>query len=498
MIEIPRERRSRYLRTCRVLAAVSAVLALLYLKWLLFDARPEYVPLYWLLVVAEVFNVLQAGGFWLTISIQKWNEPPQPDFAHTVLPVDIFVTVMDEPLDIVDTTLRAAAQVRHPRAHVHVLDDGHNEAVRALAERIGVDYMTRPDHTGAKAGSLNHALARTAGIYFAIFDADQAPHPDFLEATLGAFDDRRVAFVQTPQVYRNRGVSRVAAGAHDQQALFYGPIMRGKNGAGAAFSCGTNMVFRRSAVDEIGGIPQDSITEDLRCSLMLHQRGHRSVYVSRVLAEGLGPLSVGAYFDQQYRWGRGGLEILWRRRPFTRGLRAGQGLQYALGFMYWFTGLAYLSYLVLPASFLIAGLRPVQVPNDYPVHFLPYALMALATIVYASDFQIRFDALWFTLASFPVHARAIVASILSRRTARFVVTPKHEGRASLRPALPQILTIAVLAISAVYGLARLGPEPSVVNNVAWIVAHIVILQGFVRLAARPRFPHTHSKEARPR
>lgn len=494
MIEIPRERRASYLRTCRSLAIVSGILALLYLKWLLFDARPEYLPLYWLLVAAEVFNIVQAAGFWITISTQKWSEPDVPDFSHTALPVDIFVTVMDEPLDIVEKTLAAAARIRHPHAHVHVLDDGHSDEVRALADRLGIGYITRLDHKGAKAGSLNHALAGTAGIYFAIFDADQVPHPDFLEATLGAFADHKVGFVQTPQVYRNRDVSRVAAGAHDQQALFYGPIMRGKNGVGAAFSCGTNVVYRRSAIDAIGGMPEDSITEDLRCSLLLLERGFTSVYVSRVLAEGLGPLDVGSYFNQQYRWGRGGLEILLRRRPFSRRMTAAQRLQYALGFIYWFTGLAYLGYLVLPVAYLTAALRPVQVPNDYPVHFLPYALMALATIVYASDFTIRFDALWFTLASFPVHAKALF-SVFSRKAAHFVVTPKHETQASLKPALAQILIMVVLIASAIYGVLWLGPQPSVVNNVAWIVAHIVILQGFVRLAARPRQPHPRPLEA---
>lgn len=484
MIEIPLARRRAYLRICRILAVVSTVLAALYLKWLLFDARPENVYLYWLLVAAEAFNIAQAAGFWYTISVQRWSEPPAPDLARTSETVDVFVTVLGEPADIVERTVGAAAAMRHPRMTLNVLDDGHSDEIREIAARYGAGYITRTELKGAKAGNLNHALALTHGTFFAVFDADQVPHPDFLEATLGAFEDAKLAFVQTPQVYRNRDSNRVAEGAHDQQGLFYGPIMRGKDGAGAVFSCGTNVVYRRAAIEAIGGIPEDSITEDLRASLLLAKRGFTSLYVPKVLAEGLGPLDVQSYFSQQLRWGRGGLEILFKRRPYSFKLRFGQALQYSLGFMYWFTGWAYLAYLVLPTAYLLAGLRPVQVPNDYPVHFLPYALAALATIIYASDFHVRFDALWFTLASFPVHVRALFSTFFGRRAA-FVVTPKRQGGVTLRPVRVLLLATAVLAGAAGYGLVRFGLVPSAVNNAAWVLAHIVILLGFVRLALRP-------------
>lgn len=486
MIDIPADRRRSYLRTCRVLAVISTLTATYYLKWLLWDAQPATLWLYWLLVAAESFNIAQAAGFSYTISTQRWTEPPVPDFDRTSETVDVFVTVMGEPLEIVEHTVSAAMAIRHPRMAVRILDDGDSLEVRDLARRLGADYLTRTDNVGAKAGNINHALASATGTYFAIFDADQAPHPDFLEATLGGFDADAVAFVQTPQVYRNRETNRVAAGAHDQQALFYGPIMRGKNGAGAAYSCGTNAVYRRSAIDAIGGLPEDSITEDLRGSLLLLRAGFSSRYVSRVLADGLGPLDVQSFFAQQSRWGRGGLEILFKRRPYSRQMTAAQVLQYTLGFMYWFTGFAYLAYLVLPTTYLTLGLRPVQVPNQYPVYFLPYALSALGTIVYASNYSIRFDALWFTLASFPVHVKALLATFFGR-TARFVVTPKsaHDAGVTLRPVRIHLLMIAILVGSSIYGLVRLGTVPSTVNNVAWAVAHIVILQGFVALSIRP-------------
>ena len=437
-----------------------------------------------MLVGAELFNIAQSTGFWITISRQKWSEPPAPDFAQTAETVDLYVTVLGEPVEIVEETVAAATLVRHPRLSIWILDDGKSPTIEALAKRYPVGYLTRDDLDGAKAGNMNHALACTHGDLIAIFDADQVPHRDFLEATVGGFADPAIAFVQTPQVYRNSDENRVSAGANNQQALFYGPILRGKDGSDAVFSCGTNVVFRRSAIKAIGGFPEDSITEDLRASLLLIDKGYKSMYVSRILAEGLGPLDVDSYFKQQFRWGRGGLEILFKRRPYSRKMSLAQGFQYSLGFIYWFTGWAYLAYLTLPFLYLIGALRPVQVPNTYPAYFLPYVLTALATIVYATDYGLRFEALWFTLASFPVQIKALLTTLFGKR-ARFVVTPKRGSSRSLRPVRWLIVASILLAGAAVYGVATKGLQPSVVNNLAWIVAQLVILQGFIWLALHP-------------
>jgi len=483
MTDIARSR-ARYLRNCRILIVACMLAAAFYLQWLLSAARPENAVLFGLLLAAELFNVTQAAGFWYTAWMQRWTDPPDADFASSTETVDVFVTVCGEPADIVEETVRAAAAIRHPRLTVWVLDDGGGEAIASIARRVGTRYLTRPDREGAKAGNINNALARADGDFVVIFDADHIPVPSFLERTMPAFADPRTAFVQTPQSYRNRDGNLVAAGAHEQQALFYGPIMRGRDRLGAVFSCGTNVVFRREALDDIGGIPQDSVTEDLRVSLVLVRAGWKSAYLPEVLAEGLGPTDVKSYFGQQRRWARGGLEILFKRRPFTTKMTFGQFAQYGLGFLYWFNGWAYSVYVVLTLAFLFFGLRPVQVRSEYPAHFLPYVMVTLITIVYATDFTLTFRALWFTLASFPVHIWAFFAALFGRRRG-FVVTPKSGSRRSLGSVGPHVAVVAALAVSMPFAIIVQGATPSVMNNIAFAVGHLLIVSGFVGLAVFP-------------
>src|SRR5262249_49461806 len=177
-----------------------------------------------------------------------------------------------EPLGVLMRTIGAAVAMELPHRTV-VLDDAAREEVALLAAKLGAEYMARPPgrHRGAKAGNLNYWLSRTTGELFAICDADHVPRKDFLRQLVGYFEDEDVAFVQTPQFYGNSRNNPVARGAFQQQAIFYGPICRGKNGLQSAFCCGTNVLFRREAILDVGGFDERSVVEDFVTSMRIHR-----------------------------------------------------------------------------------------------------------------------------------------------------------------------------------------------------------------------------------
>ena len=148
----------------------------------------------------------------------------------------------------------------------------------------------------------------TDGEFFVIFDADFAPDPEFLHETMPYFATDKVAFVQTPQIYGNLK-SVLSRGSGYMQSVFYALIQSGKNRFNAAFCVGTNVVFRRNAIADIGGMYQKSKSEDIWTSILLHERGWRSVYTGKMLAVGDTPETVEAYSKQQLRWATGAFEI---------------------------------------------------------------------------------------------------------------------------------------------------------------------------------------------
>ncbi|VXB92525.1 glycosyltransferase family 2 protein [Arthrobacter sp. 8AJ] len=237
----------------RVVVVLTVLTGLNYIAWrwaasLNWDAWWIALPL----VVAETYSLIDVMLFGMTVWKLKIRKgAPQPPHDATV---DVFITTYNEDLDMVLTTALAAQKIRHPHS-TWILDDGARPELKALCEQHGLGYVTRsedwtkdlPRH--AKAGNLNNALMVTHGEFLLILDADQIPEPDILEKTLGYFNNRRVALVQTPQYFSNVPDSDPLG---SQAPLFYGPIQQGKDGWNAAFFCGSNAILRREALMQLG------------------------------------------------------------------------------------------------------------------------------------------------------------------------------------------------------------------------------------------------------
>jgi cellulose synthase (UDP-forming) len=216
-------------------------------------------------------------------------------------PVAIVVSSYQEPLEVVETNLICFRNLTYPNKHIYLLDDTRYElaksngqemqqyraAIDELCRRIGVNLFRRR-WRGAKAGMINDFLnfiegrppegyefsqfqkTGTPGAekYIAIFDADMNPLPDFAEGLVQIMEaNEKIAFAQRPQYYSNFENNRVARAAGLQQVIFYEYICEGKGAQDAMFCCGTNVMFRREALVQVGGFDESSVTEDFATSI---------------------------------------------------------------------------------------------------------------------------------------------------------------------------------------------------------------------------------------
>ena len=254
--------------------------------------------------------------------------------------------------------------------------------------------------------------------------------PTSSRRTLGHFADFRVAFVQTPQYYANGARARSpAAGA--QQTSSSAPIARGKDGLGSIFCCGTNVIFRRDALEEVGGFPEDTVTEDFELSISPPRaRLGMRLRAARCWLSGLGPEDMASYVCQQQRWARGCLSALPRRPPRPAAADA-CGSQYLLSSIYFLSGWTLLVYMSLPGDpdpHRRAAARGLDA-DQFLLHFAPYFCAALATVALAGAGTYTFAPSRSRRRRFWIHMQATMKALL-RRHGRFVVTPKQgDGRA---------------------------------------------------------------------
>ena len=117
---------------------------------------------------------------WRLRSPRLANPESQP-----LLSVDILVPCCGEPLEIIQTTLRAVRRITYHPLEVYVLDDAASEEVAALAQSLGFHYLSRPQAglpgADSKSGNLNFGMSRSCGELIPVLDADQVPAPEIFE-----------------------------------------------------------------------------------------------------------------------------------------------------------------------------------------------------------------------------------------------------------------------------------------------------------------------------
>lgn len=460
-----------------ILANVGA--SALYVGWWVMPNHMGIPILFFLLVGAEAFDLFQRIGLLWTIWATSWMPPPK---HRRTFSVDVFVTTCGEPLKILEATIAAAVTLDELHRTL-VLDDMNRPEVQSLASSLGAEYAARGNRRGAKAGNLNYALSMTSANLFAIFDADQIPHSDFLSQTLGYFEDETVAFVQTPQSYRNASYNQVTRSAHKQQAIYYSMVCPGRNGLGSVFCCGTNVVLRRTAIQEVGGFDESSIVEDLLTSMRIHRRGWKSVYHPHILAEGLGPSNLNSYFRQQFRWARGSLGVLLSLELFRRDYSLTQRFQYLLTSTFYLIGLATLIDLLLPILYLLGGWSAFS-PNTggFAIFYGLYLSLSLITLNLSGVLDL--EPLQFTFGSFPVYILAFLAAAL-HIPARFRVT----GGSDESVRTPFLVWVSVLAfvvtiLAIDFAILVRPTDPRTFTTLSWAVVNLLLLSGIIGATIR--------------
>jgi cellulose synthase (UDP-forming) len=359
--------------------------------------------------------------------------------------------------------------------------------VRDLARQLGAEYLRRHSNEHAKAGNINHALRRTDGEFFVLLDADFVPRPELLHELLPHFADPKVAFVQSPQVYGNLQ-NLVSRGAGFMQSVFYTLIQPGKNRFNAAFCVGTNVVFRRAAVEEIGGIYEQSKSEDIWTSILLHERGWRTVYTPQVLAIGNTPETVEAYTKQQQRWAQGGFEILLRHNPLSRRrqLTVDQRVQYLGSSAFYLTGVAPALLLLVPPLHIYLNLTPVDLDVPVATWALYYAGFYLMQVVVAlfTMGSFRWEALIMATASFPIYLRALWNAWRRRDTTWHVTGAGSGGNSPYAFIVPQLLILLFLALTTVVGLWKVVMTQEVALSLVWNALNTAVFATFVAAAWR--------------
>jgi cellulose synthase/poly-beta-1,6-N-acetylglucosamine synthase-like glycosyltransferase len=315
-----------------------------------------------------------------------------PDPHHRPM-VCLQVPAFNEPPEMLVETIQSLERIEYPNLEILVVDNNTPEEStwRPVADYCEGRERVRFLHIeaeGFKAGALNVVMARHMRPdveIIGVVDADYLVDSDYLNKTVGYFADPAVAFVQTPQDYREYRGDRYLTACYDAYNYFFRASMPSRNHRNSIIFAGTMGLIRRDVLDKLGGWPQWCITEDSETSLRMLMAGYSGVYIGQSMGRGIMPLTFAALKRQRFRWCFGGIQIL---RHHLRSLLPGapnrlngaQKLDYLFGTgLVWFNDVLYLGFtvvLLVSAYFALSGGGTLFRPLAGALVLLPGALLA--------------------------------------------------------------------------------------------------------------------------
>jgi len=396
------------------LSVVALSVGLAYLVWLGRLAFLSRAPLDISFFVAEILSYLLL----CLLSYNTWFlQPryPEKPVSHDQLSVDIFVPCCGEPLEVIATTLRAIQRINYRALEVYVLDDGASPAVAHLAHSCGFHYLCRVQaglpHRDAKSGNLNFGLSRSHGDLILVLDADQVPSPEILERLVGIFQQPQVAYVQSKQAF----FLPEGDPFYNSDKVFYETIQLHNDQANTVISCGSGVVYRRQALQEMGGFATWNLVEDFTSSYELVSRGWQGVYYPRPLSRGLAPMTLGGVYRQRFQWCLDTMRLFfWDNPLFKAGLSWRQKTHFLFIMVsYLASGLVFPLFYTIPLVVYCRGQSCII--GDELAYGVLRGVYLLSTILmfrylfFGKEPLRQFKML---CSLFPVHALAILAALL--------------------------------------------------------------------------------------
>ncbi|MFJ3934053.1 MULTISPECIES: polysaccharide deacetylase family protein [unclassified Streptomyces] len=237
----------------------------------------------------------------------RWGPAPVTE------PVSVLVPAYNEA-KCIENTIRSLMTSEHP-IEVIVVDDGSADGTARIVEDMGLPNVRVVRQLNAgKPAALNRGLVNARYDLVVMMDGDTVFEPSTVGELVQPFADPRVGAVAGNAKVGNKD-SMIGAWQHIEYVMGFNldrrmydmlrcmPTIPGAVGA-----------FRRSALERVGGMSDDTLAEDTDITMALHRDGWRVVYAENARAWTEAPETVQQLWSQRYRWSYGTMQAIWKHR----------------------------------------------------------------------------------------------------------------------------------------------------------------------------------------
>ena len=231
--------------------------------------------------------------------------------------VSILIPIHKPEPKILGSTLDSITKANYPQEKIQIIlgDDTDSTfpslpVIREMANNYSAEYVYDTTNLHFKAGMLNIRLKSAKADFIVFLDYDHKITRNFLNKSIAILTEYKdIAFVQSKVGFYNIK-SKLQIWEAVMYAQFFEVFERSKNRRSTVLFNGSTACFRKKIIDEIGGIPTATFTEDIDLSVQILSRGYKSKLLDDYGSFGLIPSSFSLLLSQILRWAKGSMHTL--------------------------------------------------------------------------------------------------------------------------------------------------------------------------------------------
>lgn len=253
----------------------------------------------------------------------KAEQPKRRQKKNDAL-ISVLIPAKNEE-SVIGDTIRKMAEIKYPNLEIFIIDDASadntnthaKQAIKAAKAKhpdCKITLLSRtPGGAIGKSAVLNFALQKgkgqkAKGDIIAVFDADARMDKNFIQIMANHFTDETIMACQSRKAISNANDNWLAQCQNIEYA-FDAFLQNGRMHLGSAVELRGNAQFiRKTALDELGGFNENTITDDLDLSTQLHMNGKTIAFSHETAVYEEAVLDLGTLIKQRKRWAEGALK----------------------------------------------------------------------------------------------------------------------------------------------------------------------------------------------
>lgn len=370
------------------------------------------------LFICELFYAIRFIIFTYlsTNKITAHNPIKVIDNIENIPSVDILIDAANEEASILRRAIIGSKLIEYNKEKINIVvwDSKERNDIKELCKDYKVKYI--PVNIENRGERLNYILGKTSSEIVMTLNGNMIPKNNILKETLMYFNNEELGYMQlirnsyneASYKYNSKNKKKIYSEMSKKEIEY---ITDARSGM---LHIGINAIFRRSAIEKVGGVPKGVLDEELALGIKIQCEGYVGINILKTMLLNYGETDLGSFVSKIKRWAFGIIKLLKEVKFYkSKNLSFIQKVGYIYDVLVWFEIIVRVMYIVIVSICMLTSVSIISGKLDTLLFvFIPYLVARILNEknIYPNNVRLEYN-MYFSAITSPYIFEGLILGI---------------------------------------------------------------------------------------